>query len=559
MRVVARTRLAAAGQTPSNCRTRPSAATVRSEPPRREVVASDARALAMDVWSAGAACARAPAPLTPARPPAHFALTFFPGAGAGAGAHPPSHRTQVQAAEGGGAAAGAGGAVRAAVPCRVCGDKASGYHYGVTSCEGCKGFFRRSIQKQIEYRCLRDGKCHVIRLNRNRCQFCRFKKCLAVGMSRDSVRYGRVPKRSRECDTMPELVHTENEMGVGAAPGVAPGSAPGAALGAAPSAASSVAPSAAPGSGAAEPPAVTLGGARSETSPEPRAREADLGLEARAEAGVDADAEAQGGGEEPAQELARVVFAAHCNNNTYTDELRRSLYNHSIIVLDDFDNEGDGTGSGEAALLWHRLAARMTPHVHEVVGFAKRLPGFYALPQDDQLILIKLGFFEVWLTRAARLSTPAQLVFDDGTAFTHHHLEILYDHEFAGAALAYVAALRRLRASEQELALLTAGLLLSPHRAPLAARDRVARLHRALDDALRHLAREGRAAAFAAAARSARALGRRHHELLWWPRAQWRRLALPALFAEVFDIPKAEDDNDAQFPRLDTHNAPSLN
>jgi len=71
------------------------------------------------------------------------------------------------------------------VPCKVCGDKASGYHYGVTSCEGCKGFFRRSIQKQIEYRCLRDGKCLVIRLNRNRCQYCRFKKCLAVGMSRD--------------------------------------------------------------------------------------------------------------------------------------------------------------------------------------------------------------------------------------------------------------------------------------------------------------------------------------------------------------------------------------
>ncbi|VDP41853.1 unnamed protein product [Soboliphyme baturini] len=61
-----------------------------------------------------------------------------------------------------------------------------------------EGFFRRSIQKQIEYRCLRDGKCMVYRLNRNRCQYCRFKKCLAVGMSRDSVRYGRVPKRSRD-------------------------------------------------------------------------------------------------------------------------------------------------------------------------------------------------------------------------------------------------------------------------------------------------------------------------------------------------------------------------
>uniref|UniRef100_A0A0R3RY09 Nuclear receptor domain-containing protein n=1 Tax=Elaeophora elaphi TaxID=1147741 RepID=A0A0R3RY09_9BILA len=79
--------------------------------------------------------------------------------------------------------------------CKVCGDKSSGFHYGVTACEGCKGFFRRSIQKQMEYRCLRDGKCQIHRLNRNRCQFCRFRKCLAVGMSRDSVRYGRTPRR----------------------------------------------------------------------------------------------------------------------------------------------------------------------------------------------------------------------------------------------------------------------------------------------------------------------------------------------------------------------------
>ncbi|XP_025897174.1 nuclear receptor subfamily 1 group D member 1, partial [Nothoprocta perdicaria] len=83
--------------------------------------------------------------------------------------------------------------------CKVCGDVASGFHYGVHACEGCKGFFRRSIQQNIQYKkCLKNENCSIVRINRNRCQQCRFKKCLLVGMSRDAVRFGRIPKREKQ-------------------------------------------------------------------------------------------------------------------------------------------------------------------------------------------------------------------------------------------------------------------------------------------------------------------------------------------------------------------------
>lgn len=73
--------------------------------------------------------------------------------------------------------------------CKVCGDIASGFHYGVHACEGCKGFFRRSIQQNIHYKmCVKNESCLIMRMNRNRCQHCRFKKCLYVGMSRDGRR-----------------------------------------------------------------------------------------------------------------------------------------------------------------------------------------------------------------------------------------------------------------------------------------------------------------------------------------------------------------------------------
>ncbi|XP_029016625.1 peroxisome proliferator-activated receptor alpha-like isoform X2 [Betta splendens] len=80
--------------------------------------------------------------------------------------------------------------------CRVCSDKASGFHYGVHACEGCKGFFRRTIRLKLEYdRCERN--CKIQKKNRNKCQYCRFHKCLSVGMSHNAIRFGRMPQAEK--------------------------------------------------------------------------------------------------------------------------------------------------------------------------------------------------------------------------------------------------------------------------------------------------------------------------------------------------------------------------
>ena len=51
--------------------------------------------------------------------------------------------------------------------CHVCGDKSTGSHFGGISCESCKAFFRRSVQKSRfeEYKCSYTGNRIAGRIN----------------------------------------------------------------------------------------------------------------------------------------------------------------------------------------------------------------------------------------------------------------------------------------------------------------------------------------------------------------------------------------------------------
>ncbi|XP_030853250.1 retinoic acid receptor RXR isoform X1 [Strongylocentrotus purpuratus] len=82
--------------------------------------------------------------------------------------------------------------------CAVCGDRASGKHYGVYSCEGCKGFFKRTVRKDLTYTCRDDRNCMVDKRQRNRCQYCRYQKCLGMGMRREGVSFTSAVQEERQ-------------------------------------------------------------------------------------------------------------------------------------------------------------------------------------------------------------------------------------------------------------------------------------------------------------------------------------------------------------------------
>ncbi|CAF0819006.1 unnamed protein product [Adineta steineri] len=72
--------------------------------------------------------------------------------------------------------------------CAVCGDFSNGKHYGILSCNGCSGFFKRSIRRKLVYQCqTKRGNCTIDKVHRNQCQACRFKKCLQMGMLKEAV------------------------------------------------------------------------------------------------------------------------------------------------------------------------------------------------------------------------------------------------------------------------------------------------------------------------------------------------------------------------------------
>nr|CAI5830856.1 unnamed protein product [Callosobruchus analis] len=470
------------------------------------------------------------------------------------------------------------------IPCKVCGDKSSGVHYGVITCEGCKGFFRRSQSSVVNYQCPRNKNCVVDRVNRNRCQYCRLQKCLRLGMSRDAVKFGRMSKKQREkvedevrfhraqlraqSDSAPDssvfeqqtpsssdqLHHSYNggysyNSDVGAYnPYYGSGGGGGGGGGQTQVAAatslqydisadyvdSTTAYDPRPGAGTgldgmtpdSQPimNVVTTGtnstasgggdspkGSATASVTFKRLQQGGPGgaaptvvavkQEGAANTTVDAlyvdsttfRQEGAGGGAAPtappqhpsqiSELLSRTISDAHSRTCLYTldhiHEMFRKPQDLSRLLF--YKNMAHEE-------LWLECAQKLTTVIQQIIEFAKMVPGFMRLSQDDQIVLLKAGSFELAIIRMSRYLDLSQncVLYGDtmlpqDAFFTSDTAEM----KLVACVFELAKSIAELKLTETELALYSACVLLSPDRPGLRGMGEISRLSQAVLRALR--------------------------------------------------------------------------
>ncbi|CAL8345654.1 unnamed protein product [Merluccius merluccius] len=433
------------------------------------------------------------------------------------------------------------------IPCKICGDKSSGIHYGVITCEGCKGFFRRSQQNNAMYSCSRQRNCLIDRTNRNRCQHCRLQKCLALGMSRDAVKFGRMSKKQRDSLYAEVQKHQKSQEGLGSA-----GEGPvGLSLPREEGVCGATGEDAEGGLSRS----YSTGGSSSTLSdlediaalpdlfdlpltPEEASKYCSLDL-----LGVGAGAGDSAGNNSSCSSSSSSSSSSLSNQNSpqqtmmdgvdgsgiqlmHTHSPTHTLLVHAHASLLDQEDcsimelehitqcilkshletcqysvedmkrftwvqyspeETRSFQTKSAEWMWQQCAHHVTNAIQYVVEFAKRIAGFMDLCQNDQIILLKAGCLEVLLIRMCRaFNANNGSIFFDGKFASAPFFKALGCDDLVSAVFDLGKVLCRLQLSDEEMALFSAAVLLSPDRPWLTEGHKVQKLQDKVYLALQH-------------------------------------------------------------------------
>jgi len=321
--------------------------------------------------------------------------------------------------------------------CLVCGDRASGYHYNALACEGCKGFFRRSITKNQKYACKYGDTCEIDMYMRRKCQACRLKKCYAVGMRADCV--------------VPEDQCIKKRM------------------------------------------AKSKGNNSEQTSPASTINGHERHLSGGSDSGSLMPSGNNGIKRPNGQVMINPAFVARPLKPEEEELINRLVY---FQLEYEFPKEEDlkkvyhvpllgaAGGDNESDSLFRHITEMTILTVNLIVEFCKHLPGFASLEKDDQVVILKGCSSEVMMLRAARRYDPQT----DSIIFANNHPFSKENYKQAGlrseALFRFCRRMIKMKVDNAEFGLLTAITIFS-ERKNLKARKRVEKIQEIYVDALR--------------------------------------------------------------------------
>jgi len=330
--------------------------------------------------------------------------------------------------------------------CLVCGDRASGYHYNALACEGCKGFFRRSITKNQSYVCKYSGdSCEIDMYMRRKCQSCRLKKCYAVGMRSDCVvpeeqcmKKRMAKNKSNNSETSPASVSPMQQSRGSHKRHLSGGSDNG-----------TIVMMTSPGSQGGQ-----------EVGQNGLKRSTYIARPLKPEE----------------EELINRLVYFQLEYEFPKEEDLKKVYHVPLLGATGGDNESDS--------LFRHITEMTILTVNLIVEFCKHLPGFASLEKDDQVVILKGCSSEVMMLRAARRYDPQT----DSIIFANNHPFSKENYKAAGlrseALFRFCRRMIKMKVDNAEFGLLTAITIFS-ERKNLKQRKRVEKIQEIYVDALR--------------------------------------------------------------------------
>ncbi|KAG7326123.1 hypothetical protein KOW79_009524 [Hemibagrus wyckioides] len=336
--------------------------------------------------------------------------------------------------------------------CGVCGDKATGFHFNAMTCEGCKGFFRRSMKRKASFTCPFSGSCSITKDNRRHCQACRLKRCLDIGMMKEFILTDEEVQRKKDLIQKRKDDEAKKE---------------------------------------AQKPRLseeqstvisTLVEAHHKTYDDSYSDFSRFRPPVR---------------EGPVTRSASRAASLHSLSDASSDSFRHSpesgdgkLNLSSMLMM--YQEQGSSPDSKEddgsrLSMLPH-LADLVSYSIQKVIGFAKMIPGFRELTAEDQIALLKSSAIEVIMLRSNQSFSLEDMSWCcGGPEFKYcvsdvtkagHTLELLEP------LVKFQVGLKKLNLHEEEHVLLMAICLLSPDRPGVQDHERVEVLQERVSEVL---------------------------------------------------------------------------